>query len=188
MNKEQNTLHDLAVEFTFEAERAQKRGDIVQAKKFFEKAFQLEKEFALVIPKGNPELQLTRTIIFRSAAWLALESGNLDEAKTLVNQILNENPHPSVIEELKGILKEIINRTPSKEVQKLDITGTLVSADIPYNQIKIQEEKSKKFFAVIVPANEIVEIAKSFLAEKVLINGQSKSDGLILLQKIKKVA
>ncbi len=58
-----STLHDIAMEFVDEALFAQKRGDETTAQLFYQKAYNLERTYALSIPKGEQEGLIERRLI-----------------------------------------------------------------------------------------------------------------------------
>ena len=122
-------LHTAAMDFMDDAESARKKGDLVAAHKYWEKAWTLERSYALAIP-NEPAFQLTRSILFRSAGWLAIESGKYQEAIELITKILAENPHPDVVTQLEEVLAEAINRKKNKKGQSFELIGTFVSADL----------------------------------------------------------
>jgi len=78
-------LHDIAMEFAEEANFANKRGEKQVAKLFYQKAFNLEKTYALSFP-ATPAYLLSRAVFLRSAAYLALNSGHAKEAKEITIQ------------------------------------------------------------------------------------------------------
>ena len=95
-------LHDIAMEFAEEANFAHKRGEAQTAKLFYQKAFNLEKTYALSFPI-KPAYLLSRAVFLRSAAYLALNSGYLKEATNLAKLGLDKTPHPDFIDELSLI-------------------------------------------------------------------------------------
>lgn len=178
-------LHTAAMDFMDDAESARKKGDLVAAHKYWEKAWTLERSYALAIP-NEPAFQLTRSILFRSAGWLAIECGKYTEAIDLMTKILADNPHPDIVTQLEEVLAEAAKRKKNKKGQNFELTGTLISADIPFNQIKIQDEKSKAIYVFFVSAKSISDMVKTFWAEKVVANGKSRKDGIFRLENIRK--
>ncbi|MGB0932032.1 MAG: hypothetical protein ACPGVB_14705 [Chitinophagales bacterium] len=96
-------LHDIAMEFVDEALFAQKRGDETTAQLFYQKAYNLERRYALSIPKEE-SYQLSRSVFLRSAATLALDCDKLSEANELANLALEDNPHPAIVPELEEVV------------------------------------------------------------------------------------
>lgn len=180
-------LHTAAMDFMDDAESARKKGDIVAAHKYSEKAWNLERSYALAIP-NEPAFQLTRSILFRSAGWLAIDCGKYEEAMNLMKKILADDPHPDVVAQLEAVYAEAVKRTKKQKGGDFELIGTLVSADIPFNQIKIQEEKSEAIYVFLVSTKSITEMVKTFWAEKVIANGKSRKDGFIRLENIRKAS
>ena len=98
-------LHDMAMEFAEEANFAHQRGDAQIAKLFYQKAFNLEKTYALSFTI-KPAYLLSRAVFLRSAAYLALNSGYLKEAANLAKLGLEKTPHPDFIAEFEEIIKK----------------------------------------------------------------------------------
>ena len=96
-------LHDIAMEFVDEAFFAQKRGDETTAQLFYQKAYNLERTYALSIPKEESH-QLSRSVFLRSAATLALDCQKPSEANELAQLALQDNPHPAIVPELQEVL------------------------------------------------------------------------------------
>lgn len=180
-------LHTAAMDFMDDAEKAKQKGDLLAANTYWEKAWWLERSYALAIP-NEADFQLTRSIVFRSAAWLAIEAEKYQEAIDFLEKILAENPHPSLLTDLKEVLNTAIQQKEQHVIQKLELKGTLISADIPFNQIKIEEEKSKTIYAILVVDKIINDIVKTLWAEKVIVSGTSQQKGLIRLENIRKAA
>jgi len=94
------------MELTDLALLARKRGDRDVAHKYFYEAFLLERTAAEVF-RGKPEFEPTRTILYRSAANLALDIGDSAEAERLAHMALTGNPPPELREELWSLLDQI---------------------------------------------------------------------------------
>ncbi len=179
-------MHDIAMEFADEASFASRKGDLQTARLFLGKALQLEKTFALSLPL-DPEFQLTRSVMMRSAATLALEYGDAKEAVNLATTCLSQNPHPAITEDLNEILQRAGKVQTSAPVS-FTFTGVLVSADIPNSLIKIQRKSDRQFFTVRVPQDSIESMVKKYWAGLVRIEGKQNPGGIFLLEKIRKAA
>ncbi len=181
-----SSLHDIAMEFAEEARFAINRGDKQTAKLFYQKAFNLEKRYALSFP-AQPQYALSSAVFLRSAAYLALNSGHIKEAKELANLGLIKIPHSDFIEEFRDILNEatFINNKKRKE---LHIQGIFVSANLSNNQICIQDTTNHQIYIISVPNNKLEELVKSFWAKTVSIKGKANEKGQIQLKEIKKAA
>lgn len=81
---------------------AQMRGDLEQARQFTRRAYELEKEAAALLA-DTPQHEPTRAILYRSAALLALDCGELSEAERLVAQGLSGNPPVALANQLREL-------------------------------------------------------------------------------------
>jgi len=179
-------LHDIAMEFAEEANFAHKRGEKQIAKLFYQKAFNLEKTYALSFP-AKPVYLLSRAVFLRSAAYLAFNSGYLKEAANLAQLGLEKTPHPDFIEEFQNIIKQ--SKTPKKETQtEVSIQGILTFADLSKKQIKIKDSFSEQVYTIHVPHISLEELVLSYWAKSVFIKGIADNKGSIQLAEIKKVA
>lgn len=68
------------------------------------KALKCERAAALMIPKVF-ENEPTRSVLFRSAAWMAFNSNQFEEAMSLAKEGLAGAIHSEIISELKEIFK-----------------------------------------------------------------------------------
>ena len=105
MNK-LHTLHNQAMDLAFLGDQKLQSGDKEEALKLFSQAFKSEKEAAeLAEAEGNPEPGLS--ILFRSAATLAYQCGELREAEKLVAHALAGNTPKDIAVELRELLQQI---------------------------------------------------------------------------------
>jgi len=179
-------LHDIAMEFAEEANFANKRGEKQVAKLFYQKAFNLEKTYALSFP-ATPAYLLSRAVFLRSAAYLALNSGHAKEAVTLARLGLEKTPHPDFIEEFEKIIQQ--SQSKKKETKKeITIQGLLTSADLSNKQIKVKDKVSEQVYIIHVSNISLEELVHSFWAKSVFIKGITDKEGAIQLAEIKRVA
>jgi len=99
-------LHESAMEFADKALASRRRGDEDAARALFQQAFDREKQAALSVA-GRRNFEPTRSILFRSAASLALESGNLRDAEKMVCSALSGDPPEEIAEELRDLLERV---------------------------------------------------------------------------------
>lgn len=105
MNHAQS-LHDAAMLLADEAHEAGRRGEQARFEELSREAFQQEKEAAnllLHLTKAEP----TRSVLFRSAAQLALDCHEFKEAEKLVNAALWGNPPTELALELREMSRQI---------------------------------------------------------------------------------
>jgi len=93
-------LHQEAMEFAQQAMAARDQG---RAQKLFRSAFEKEREAAEALA-GELRQEPTRAILFRSAATLALDCGDLAEAERLARKGLAGEPPEEQRRELEEIL------------------------------------------------------------------------------------
>lgn len=122
------TPHFRAMDLAQEADMAHMHGDYAQARELFRQACDLEVQ---AIAAANPDVvfanELTapnserpnpadglRALFFRSAAWLALDSGDPRRAEKLACQALAAEPDPGIAEELREILLIVYRLMPAK--------------------------------------------------------------------------
>src|ERR1700730_3194563 len=99
------TTHRQAMEQTDLALAARRQGDEVLALRHFRKAYELEAQAAAFATRLDAEP--TRSVLFRSAATLALDAKLLPEAEKLVCTALSGNPPDDIAEELRDLLEQI---------------------------------------------------------------------------------
>ncbi|SPF52419.1 conserved hypothetical protein [Candidatus Sulfopaludibacter sp. SbA4] len=86
------------------AERVRRNASDVRAKNLFEAAFRLELEAARL---ADPGMEPTRSVLFRSAASLALDCGLYGDAAQLVREARLGSPPPEIADDLAQIDEEI---------------------------------------------------------------------------------
>lgn len=104
--KTPKNLHDEAMRLAHKAVMARARGDVKLFYEHTRKAFLLEAEAANMLLERK-DAEPTRSILFRSAAALALECGAFAAAERLSLAGLDGRPEPDVAVEFKVFLEEI---------------------------------------------------------------------------------
>lgn len=99
-------LHNRAMVHAEKAFLLKKAGDDDQALEQNQKALYLEKEAALLL-KEELSIEPTRSILFRSAASLAIECNEYRESEQLINYGLSGNPPQEIREELNDLLDTV---------------------------------------------------------------------------------
>ncbi|HML21842.1 MAG TPA: hypothetical protein PKD09_09350 [Aggregatilinea sp.] len=92
-------LHERAMALADDALIARTRGEMSRVKRLSRRAFRLERRAAQSVPLA-PESEPTRSILYRSAAWLALDSGAPEDALEMVKFGLAGDPPILVRREL----------------------------------------------------------------------------------------
>ena len=85
---------------------AQFRGDQITALQLFSSAFDLEREAALDLA-DTLDKDLTRAVLFRSAASLAMNCGRFREGEEMIKMGLAGNPPQEIAVELHEVAKQI---------------------------------------------------------------------------------
>ncbi len=97
-----NELHEKAMEIAERGFLAEKKGQIDQAKQFSSQAYEYECEAAMLL-LNDYEIEPTRSVLFKSAACLALDFENYREAERMIALGLLGNPPPEILEELREL-------------------------------------------------------------------------------------
>ena len=97
------SLHDEAMELAQLALVARHTGDLARAATLAREAFGLEAQAADLVPDGAAS-EPTRSILYRSAAWLALQANLPDEALRLAERGLAGSPPALIAAELEEAL------------------------------------------------------------------------------------
>jgi len=104
--KAAKTTHRDAMEQTDLALAAREQGDEVLALRHFRKAYELEAQAAAAYAT-RLDAEPTRSVLFRSAATLALDCKLLPEAEKLACTALTGNPPEDIAAELRDLLEQI---------------------------------------------------------------------------------
>lgn len=117
-----NELHFQAMNFAEEAYLASHRGDKNAFIDLSIKAYKLESEAAnLLMMKFD--LEPSRSILFRSAASLAIDIGEFREAERLISAALMGNPPEVIADELRDLLEKVNFQ------RHLDLRGVTLEED-----------------------------------------------------------
>lgn len=100
------TLHREAMAHADEALLARKRGNTAEALVLSRAAFEKEKQAAMTLAV-DVDAEPTRSVLFRSAATLALDCHEEREAEQLVAMALAGNPPAEIAEELRDLFEQV---------------------------------------------------------------------------------
>ena len=100
-----NDLHNEAMAYVDNAFSARKRGDEDEAQRLFEQAFASEIA-AIDALEERERVQPMHSVLYRSAATMALDCGLLHEAKTLAYKGLALEPYAEIEEELLDVVEQ----------------------------------------------------------------------------------
>jgi len=98
--------HHYAMELADKADRAKRLGRLDEAKKFYKEAFDHESLAALKL-QDRHAIEPTRSILFRSAASLAIECEELRESERMIAYGLTGTPPVEIAEELRDLLERV---------------------------------------------------------------------------------
>ena len=97
-------LHRQAMALAEEASLAEFKGEANRARKLILSAYEKEKQAAMQV---ETSMEPTRSVLYRSAASLAIECGELQEAERLIYLGLSGSPPSEIYDELKSLLENI---------------------------------------------------------------------------------
>ena len=99
-------LHQQAMDLAEVAFTAKLRGDMEQANQLNWQAFEKEAKAAALLA-SNLDAEPTRSVLYRSAASLAVDCGEMQTAEMLIATALSGNPPQEIAEELKDLFIQI---------------------------------------------------------------------------------
>ncbi|MEN8217479.1 MAG: hypothetical protein ABFS56_14145 [Pseudomonadota bacterium] len=117
-----NELHSKAMEIAQSAFIARIKGELEKVKQLSYQAFQYEREAAMLL-LNDYDIEPTRSVLFRSAASLALNFEDCREAERMIAFGLSGNPPPEILEELRELF---ISHIPTREVKQVPISYPLL--------------------------------------------------------------
>lgn len=98
--------HHHAMDLADQADRLKRSGQQEDAMKLLAEALEFEKAAALKLIDRN-SIEPTRSVLFRSAASLALEIGQVRDAERMIAVALSGDPPPEIAEELRDLLEKV---------------------------------------------------------------------------------
>lgn len=115
-----NNLHDRAMEFSDQAFFAKREGNMNSAKKFSRQAFELETQAAEML-KNNLDEEPSRSVLYRSAASMAISCEEYRQAEKLIATALSGNPPEEIADELRDLLREAnLKRKAKKKPREIE--------------------------------------------------------------------
>lgn len=102
---ETQTLHYDAMYLADLADQEKRAGNLERAKELYADAIDREREAARTLQTCY-DLEPTRSVLFRSAAVLALECGELTTARVMANDGLTDNTPCEIAAELRELLEQ----------------------------------------------------------------------------------
>lgn len=122
--KDIRTLHNEAMDLALQGDiAAQKDSKSAESISLYSSAYEKEREAALLADfQQNPEPGLS--ILYRSAASLAIQCGRYRDAEQLIARALSGNPTNEIAKELRELLQDIYAQSGSDEdvlIYKLEV-------------------------------------------------------------------
>ena len=99
-------LHEQAMSLVDEAIIAKRRGDGARVREYYLSALQLETEAAELL-RDELALEPSRSVLYRSAASIAMRCRDYREAERLIAAALGGNPPAEIAEELRDLLDRV---------------------------------------------------------------------------------
>jgi uncharacterized protein (UPF0297 family) len=108
MNKVEqvNQLHEQAMDIAEEMYFAQRKKDTAAIKKWAKSAFSLEQKAAMLLV-NDYDIEPTRSVLFKSAACLAINAEMYQTAEQMIGFALSGTPPYEIRNELKDLLLEL---------------------------------------------------------------------------------
>jgi uncharacterized protein HemY len=101
-----NDLHEKAMQLSDEAFFAKRRGDLDGFLRFSREALELETQAADLL-KENLEAEPSRSVLYRSAASIAIDCQEFRQAERLIATALSGNPPTEIAVELRDLLEQL---------------------------------------------------------------------------------
>ncbi len=126
------SLHEQAMDWADKARSARRARDDDAHDRLMQKAFELEKQAALMIQSEDSEP--TRSVLHRSAASLAYKCKKYREAERLVSRALAGNPPGEIISELRRLNRKVYFKLRLEE-KDVSVSDQEFSMNLDGNQI-----------------------------------------------------
>jgi hypothetical protein len=111
-----NQLHDQAMDIAEKAFLARQKGDNIAFVKLSKESFLLERAAAMLL-KDRLEVEPSRSILFKSAAFLAFDAQEYQACRDMITYTLLGKPDAVIKTEMKALFQEvdaILQKMPSK--------------------------------------------------------------------------
>ncbi len=137
-----DSIHIKAMEIAQQAFLAQKNGNENEFITLSKEAFLLEKQAAMIL-RDKYDTEPNRTILFKSAAFLAFDAKEYNECKNMIVYALLGSPDNETKEELTELFTDILKEMQPQTVQKqhVDNPKKKLSGIYTSNREKLQNIK-----------------------------------------------
>jgi len=99
-------MHQLAMGLLDYSNMARRYGDLNVSRELLQRALHYETQAATIMDDQADD-ELWRTVLYRSAASLAMQCGEWDEAERLISDGLSVKPPFSIAEELRDLREQV---------------------------------------------------------------------------------
>lgn len=186
------TIHNRAMELADRADHARRSGDSDRAIALLAEAFAAEREAAMVYSTRLSE-EPTRSVLFRSAASLALEAGFVRDAEIMIAHGLAGDPPEEIAEELRDLLETVreerlsrISGDDADASRGIELEGTLRMADSnrpEHGVIEIVDDAGERH-RIRVPRGEMADIVRPRFDERITVAATRDARGHLLLERV----
>lgn len=107
------TIHEEAMDLADQAYMAKRHGDGSAAAALTQRAFELEFSAAEKL-RNNLEAEPTRSVLYRSAASLAIDLNDFRNAERCIAIALSGNPPQDIADELRDLLNQVYTQKPQR--------------------------------------------------------------------------
>lgn len=140
-----NEFHQEAMDLAEEAFRLLRSGEDDESQRLFRDALSSETQAASLLPRSQ-ESEPSRSILYRSAASLAFNAGDYENAERLVAEGLSGFPPLEIREELNNLQKDI-NR--KRHLQTQGVVETYTRGEISYRQQRNYNSQAQEAYAPV---------------------------------------
>lgn len=150
--KDIEDIHLEAMHYASEADLV-KKSNINLFNELTKLALEKEKEAASRVPL---DVEPTRSILFRSAACLALDLKEFREAEKLINTAMAGNPPPEILDELRDLI-EVVNFNRHLDVKGIELYDNELQLSISGRGVSFGITKTKDFTDRVLTLERIVK-------------------------------
>lgn len=158
-----NELHDQAMDLADQAFLAKRRGNLEGSVDLAYRALELESTAAEMV-RHDVAAEPTRSILYRSAASLAVECGETEIALRLIETGLSGDPPSEIADELRNLLQQVQKNEAEDHVSSLaqPVRSVIDSRELEAFEEQVQSDESLRHL--------IIEATKGITAETDLVS------------------
>lgn len=184
-------IHNIAMDVRALGDEAALKGFTKEAKEFYKEAFQFEKRAALLAVEQTADDTISKYVLLRSTAALALWAEMWKESEEMIEICKAQNPPEWIVEELNELNKLVLEKQKSNsKVHKesiVAIIGKLSMINAQENTVVLNDSKQNRAFSIIFNKKYLKDLLLHF-NEDINIEAKQSPHGIMVLQKIKTAA